>query len=1302
MAIARFELRGHVTRSDTQQGVHGVRVEAWDAKHASERPLGVALTNRDGSYQIDLRGDSTDSACCECPEVYLKLRDRDCRLIYDGCADRRCCKPGEPLRIDVALAPEALWWHLSRPLSWERIDGPLVPVRVMQEIEDSLELLHAGGLPQDLASLKLALCATPPIEGFDRVLQDAWGALQGDPHAAQRYREVLDALCGTEDVCCGEQSPFASEVDALFEGACAEPPATDCKEPEPCAPCTPEECAEGNCSCDPPFITDDKALLLAMAALHVACGKQAVAKRYFQVLLGQFCRFATLAALHSALLKVLLGDEASRVHARDLLELLCIQCPPAHDRHSCTPRHPPRCCVPCLDPKLARCLREAVECWCRIHCYHVCEVRPPRACPGEEILIVGCGFGDRPGRVVFRGQGGVPTSPSVAATSWCDDRIVVVVPQGAGCGMWLQLPSRTIAVCGRYLELRPTGCIDKGFEGTSAEILRFDIKGHTTAECPLQPGEPLRIRWNTCAADRVRVELIDLANNSVIAAQDPAATNGRWDFTATQFTHTVRLRVRITVNGRCVPPQVTRQIDLIFQKRPNLQVQGLEVTQSIQYYRADQHLTDTADRGLDNSLRLVTNKTAWVRTYLRSGQDPAFDNGQLAGVNGTLRVERRVGGVWNTVANLAPQNGPIVAEDSFASYDAERGNINTTLNFVVPANLMTGLLRFTATVASPFAPCPGNSASGSTQVDVNLQQTLNAAFITIGYNGPNATNTGNIVLAAPTLGQCQAETSWAMTTYPVSGAANVRIGGTFVTNTPLNDPRSCPGCCSPNWQPLLQQVAAAVALDQMANPGPWVYYGIVAGGIPVNVPGCNGWGATGGLQGAPQTYAHEIGHQFGLPHARCGNAGNGNPNYPIYEPYDLPVDPPNTANWTMASIGEYGLDINNGAIANPNNAEDFMSYCGPQWMSLFTYNFLTNIAGLTPQVIPTGSGAPPRLIEDEGPRFERDEEAIEPLIHMLGVIDTDGNVQVVSVARIETHYLRGNGRQTGYIAQHLDADGRVIAQDTIYGYRSEGSAARPPKRGSSPGGSGHDGRDDRCGHCKDDGEDPQPILFKAMLPDTAPGAALRIVKGSEVVWEREGAAKPPTISSVRAVLNKDGDLELTWKVSGEAKEQTKDKKDETKDKIDVWVRWTNDEGETWHALTVGQRGSSAMIDAEQLPSGRVRFELLANDGFYTVRATTDTVILPAKPPSVAILYPGARARVFYGDRLIHLWGSASSFAGATIEPDAAEWFIDDKSVGRGLDLWVENPGAGRHYLRLQVTEAGLTGMATNEIEVLGG
>jgi hypothetical protein len=477
----------------------------------------------------------------------------------------------------------------------------------------------------------------------------------------------------------------------------------------------------------------------------------------------------------------------------------------------------------------------------------------------------------------------------------------------------------------------------------------------------------------------------------------------------------VRLRVQITVTGQCEPRTSTRHFDFVVQKRPNLTVHGLEVTQAIQYYRANQHMTDPADRGPDNSLRLVTDKSAWVRVYLRSGQDPGFDNGQLAGVTGTLRVERRVGGVWNLIWVLTPQNGPLVVEDSFASYDAERGNINRTLNFVVPAAIMTGLLRFTVNVESAHPNCPGNRATGSTQVDVNLRQTLNAAFITIGYNGPDASGTGTLNLPAPTLAQCQAETSWAMTTYPLSGTPNVRLAGTFTTNTPLNDPRSCPGCCSPNWQPLLQTVAGLVAADQAANPGTdWVYYGIVNSGIPVNVPGCNGWGATGGLAGQPVTYAHEIGHQFGLPHARCGNAGNGNAAYPVYEPYDLPVDPPNTTNWTMASIGEYGLDINNGAIANPNTAEDFMSYCGPRWISLYTHNYLINIAGLDPQVIPTGSGAASaRVIVDDAPAFELDQKAIKPLIHMLGSIDLDGNIEVASVARIETRYLRGPRRADG-------------------------------------------------------------------------------------------------------------------------------------------------------------------------------------------------------------------------------------------------------------------------------------------------
>ena len=1274
-----LHLSGRITRSDNGDGVFGLRVEARDADAPGKSMLGFGLTNRDGSYHIEIP--AGDAACCDCPNVYVTIRDRDCRVIHDGCADRHCCEHGKPLTIDVALAPQTLWWHHSRPLAWERIDEPLVPVRVMQEIEDALELLRGEGLPPELASLRLAVCATPPIEGFDRVLLDAWGALQGDLDAARRYRETLNALCGDAAGCCKSVSPFAERIDELFSSACDTPHATECEPPAPCAPCACGECGE-SCACGAPFLSEDKMQLLLVAALHVACGDETVAKRHLALLLEQFCRFETLGALHAASLEALLGDAASKTHARDLLELLCRRCGLKTDKSGCAPRHPLDCCTACLDPHVARCLRAAIEQWCRIRCWKVCEVRPPRACPGDEIVIAGCGFGPRAGRVLFHGHGGGPSQLNGQVKSWCDDRIAVIVPHGAGCGLGIELPPHTVGLCGRFLEVRSTGCIDQGFEGTSAEILRFDVRGHHAGECPLQPGEPLRIRWNTCAADRVRVELVDLADNSVIAAQDPAALSGRWDFSATNFTRTTRVRVRVTAFGRCDPPQVSRHIDLVFQKRPNLHVQGLEVTQAVQHYRADQHLTDPADRGADNSLRLVTNKSAWVRAYLRSGQDPSFEGGQLAGVTGTLRVERRVGGVWGTIASLGPQNGPITTEDTFASYDAERGNINTTLNFVVPANLMTGLLRLTVDVRGPFAPCPGHVASRSTQVDVNLQQTLNAAFITIGYNGPNATRTGNIVLPAPSLAACQAETSWALRTYPVSSAPNVRVAGTFVTGTPIDDPRSCPGCCSPNWGPLLAQIAALVALDQVANPGtPWVYYGIIANGIPVNVPGCSG-GATGGVAGQPVTYAHEIGHQLGLPHARCGNAGNGNPAYTIYEPYDLPVDPPGTANWTMASIGEYGLDINDGSIANPSTFEDFMSYCGPVWVGKFTHDFMTNIAQLTPVIVPSGAAAAgaPRVIESVTAGFEPDTLQIAPLIHMMGTIGVDGGVDVTSVARIDTRYLRSGGLQTGYVAQYLDANDHILAEDLLYAYGADGCCgdATPPKD---------------C-HCHDAASEPKPTPFKAMLRDTGPGTSLRIVKRGEVLWERKGAGKPPRLSGVKAVLSKNGDLELAWKLDT-LKSDVK-----PRESAEVWVRWTADDGKTWNALTVGLRGGSATIPCDQLPSGALRFELLAHDGFYTSRATTETIVLPQRPPAVTILYPGEGARV-YGDRLIHLWGNATSTGGRTIEDTAYEWWIDGKPAGRGSDLWVDNPGAGPHELRLTVREDALEGTAAVRFTVIG-
>jgi hypothetical protein len=146
---------------------------------------------------------------------------------------------------------------------------------------------------------------------------------------------------------------------------------------------------------------------------------------------------------------------------------------------------------------------------------------------------------------------------------------------------------------------------------------------------------------------------------------------------------------------------------------------------------------------------------------------------------------------------------------------------------------------------------------------------------------------------------------------------------------------------------------------------------------------------------------------------------------------------------------------------------------------------------------------------------------------------------------------------------------------------------------------------------------------------------------------------------------------------------------------DVWVRWSNDGGETWRALTVGQTGSGTEIALDQLPAGQVRFQILAHDGFSTASSTTEAIELPAKAPAVTILYP-TTDDVVYAERHLHLWGAATSFSGAQIPDESFTWLIDGHEVGHGRDLWVESPEPGSHEVRLAVSdEAGSRSATSN-------
>ena len=157
-----YVITGRITRRDTHAGIHGLRVEAWDEDRSHDDYLGVDLTNRDGSFSIRFSESNFKTFLEGAPEVFLRIRDRDCRLIYDGRADRHRCGPGTHITINVELDPDALQWHLHSPVSWTEIDGPLVPDAVFDDIHEAIGLLPSSGAPFN--ELRLVECATPLLE----------------------------------------------------------------------------------------------------------------------------------------------------------------------------------------------------------------------------------------------------------------------------------------------------------------------------------------------------------------------------------------------------------------------------------------------------------------------------------------------------------------------------------------------------------------------------------------------------------------------------------------------------------------------------------------------------------------------------------------------------------------------------------------------------------------------------------------------------------------------------------------------------------------------------------------------------------------------------------------------------------------------------------------------------------------------------------------------------------------------------------------------------------------------------------
>jgi hypothetical protein len=684
-------------------------------------------------------------------------------------------------------------------------------------------------------------------------------------------------------------------------------------------------------------------------------------------------------------------------------------------------------------------------------------------------------------------------------------------------------------------------------------------------------------------------------------------------------------------------------------------IQGIEVTQAIQYYQAANHLTDPADRGADNSLTLVAGKPAWVRVYVRSG----FAVGSIANVTGSLEISRRNHGfMYSPVITLSPQSPGSVTARANPDYTIERGTLGYTLNFIIPADQMCGSLRLRATIQSPG----GDTDEHIIFVGATLQQTLRLRGIMVGYNGPSSTAPGapNLTLAAPTVANMQATSAWTLLTFPVRSTANYSSGGTITWNLPLTDAPSCSGCCTPNWVALNTAVQAQRVAD--GNRTDVLYYGLMAVGIPMGpIIGCNTGGVSTGSNGDGVTMAHELGHHCGLPHAPCGTPGD--PNYPAYEPYD-PVATP------QASIGEYGLDISNGNILPPNTFKDMMAYCGPRWISLYNYGRLTNNTNLEPirtcvdypwwrdYVLYEPVLIPEKWLPNPPPDTKWRIRTMQstPVISIIGVMHAENEVEVRSVMRLEAVPQVQNGIETKYTAEIIGEKGSVVGRAALYRLQPHG--------------------DSGCG-CEGSHACPEsgyPFVFQAFLADTQRGEGLRIRQGEKEVWERRAPKTEPRISSFKA-RPRENQLVAEWNFEGTSGEEA-----------EFWLQWSDDEGRTWNALTSGLHRERVELDISAGPSGKVLLRVLGSDGFSSAASKPIGVHFPDRGPSVSILSPRDGQTLIAGAPM-RLWGAVSAVSGEPVEVREAQWLVNGEPVARGLDAYITAPkGKGEYKLTLLISE----------------
>jgi hypothetical protein len=530
----------------------------------------------------------------------------------------------------------------------------------------------------------------------------------------------------------------------------------------------------------------------------------------------------------------------------------------------------------------------------------------------------------------------------------------------------------------------------------------------------------------------------------------------------------------------------------------------------------------------------VAHRPAMVRVFVNlSGA------ASQTGVYGKLT--RYLGGV--------PQDsltaGPITAVPS-----TDEGSLAETLNFALPPGWLEAGTAYALELDPDHAVAetdegnnrfPGN---GDRSFDFQGAPTLEVTIVQVRY-----ARSGAPVTLPPT-GDLSYLTWMPIKVYPLSQIHYTLRPGYFTFS---GDLRTVDG-----WSDLLSDLTNLHAVEDLSEHQ--LFFGLVDS---VGADGCSGgciagigWvnappgsnpdyvsktavgfaGFSGNREAASPTMTHEMGHNFGRYHSPCGtSSGVG------FYPYGGAV------------IGQWGFDIATSTLYAPGSNFDYMSYCGPEWTSDYTYRGVFDAWGWVTQ--PFGAAAV---------------AAAEESWVISGYRNAAGDWQVAP-AHMQAVPAQATPAGGPMVLELLDSSGQVLAQRPF--------ALQPISLDRL-----HSGLD--------------LAGFRVAMAPKADVTGFRIRDDQSVVFQRRVSGAAPELSSEPSWTNSNTEARLSLApASGQAGSLTYE------------IRFSPDGGTTWVVLGLDQSEPTFSMTRSLLKDAATPVvKVLASDG---VRVTSRVYPVPA-------------------------------------------------------------------------------------------